>query len=350
MSRSSTPKLSVCTIVRNEEEALPLFLKSLEPYDIELCIVDTGSTDKTVEIAQAAGARVECIEWKNDFAAARNHCLAMATGEWILVLDADEYIMVESFTAHLEDFMAVHANEVGSVRIVNRNSESSPQCMADRFFPRHLGLQFEGRCGDRLNCSSSIPTGIEVTHNLDLQRIQNNRATLEAIVAEEPENPAYQYALGCNYCGSQEFDAALDCFSVALEHVEPEAAYLPHLSELACECLRHLGRSEEGLGLLRTLSPAWPNRADTRFLEGCLALDVGELELAEGRLQQCLELPVDIQVGRPSTAMARKWGPAYHLGVLRECLGMTEDAREYYEKALELCPEHVPSREALARL
>jgi glycosyltransferase involved in cell wall biosynthesis len=83
-------RLSLCMIVKNEEEMLPDCLRSVQGVIDELIIVDTGSTDNTVAIAEAAGAKVVHFEWCDDFAAARNVSLQQATGDFVLVLDADE--------------------------------------------------------------------------------------------------------------------------------------------------------------------------------------------------------------------------------------------------------------------
>jgi glycosyltransferase involved in cell wall biosynthesis len=84
--------LSVCMIAKNEEENLLRCLMSLKPIADEIIIVDTGSTDKTKEIARALGAKVFDFKWTNDFSEARNVSLSKASGQWILVHDADEVI------------------------------------------------------------------------------------------------------------------------------------------------------------------------------------------------------------------------------------------------------------------
>ena len=84
------PRLSVCMIVKNEERFLGQCLASVKDIADELIVIDTGSTDRTVEIAREHGAQVGNFEWCNDFAAARNASIAPATGDWILFLDADE--------------------------------------------------------------------------------------------------------------------------------------------------------------------------------------------------------------------------------------------------------------------
>jgi tetratricopeptide (TPR) repeat protein len=90
------PSISACLIVRDEEENLPLCLEALEPWVDQICVLDTGSTDRTVEIARERGATVGSFEWCDDFAAARNACLALAGEEWILSIDADELVDPES--------------------------------------------------------------------------------------------------------------------------------------------------------------------------------------------------------------------------------------------------------------
>lgn len=83
-------------IVKDEEQYLPDCLANAKPFVDEIIIVDTGSTDRTVEIANAFGARLFHEKWRNDFAAARNASLRYATGDWILVLDADERLPTDS--------------------------------------------------------------------------------------------------------------------------------------------------------------------------------------------------------------------------------------------------------------
>ncbi len=83
-------RLSLCLIAKNEEQLLPGCLESVKGIADELIVVDTGSTDRTVDLARAAGARVISHPWADDFAAPRNAALKAATGDWVLHLDADE--------------------------------------------------------------------------------------------------------------------------------------------------------------------------------------------------------------------------------------------------------------------
>jgi GT2 family glycosyltransferase/tetratricopeptide (TPR) repeat protein len=100
---SGAPFLSVCLIVKDEEEMLPDCLGSVAEVADEIVVYDTGSTDRTVEIARAAGAVVIEGYWDESFARARNAALAHATGEWVLSIDADEMLFTDprSLKAHL---------------------------------------------------------------------------------------------------------------------------------------------------------------------------------------------------------------------------------------------------------
>ena len=84
--------VSVCLIVKNEEEHLARCLASVKPIVNEMIVIDTGSTDRTRDIALAFGAKVFDFEWRNDFSAARNYSISKASGSWILIIDADEVI------------------------------------------------------------------------------------------------------------------------------------------------------------------------------------------------------------------------------------------------------------------
>lgn len=89
------PSISLCMIVKDEEQYLPACIASVKELVDEIIIVDTGSTDRTKEVAQQAGAKVFDLPWQDDFAAARNFSLSKATKDWILVLDADEAIAAQ---------------------------------------------------------------------------------------------------------------------------------------------------------------------------------------------------------------------------------------------------------------
>lgn len=112
-----TMKLSVAMIVRNEAAMLPACLAALGPC--ELVVVDTGSTDTTRAIAEGAGARIFDFAWCDDFSKARNFALQQCTGDWVLVLDADERVS-KALWAELEAL----PQSAGAATVVMRNVQA----------------------------------------------------------------------------------------------------------------------------------------------------------------------------------------------------------------------------------
>jgi len=89
---SGEVRLSQCMIVKNEEKHIEKALEWAKPIAYEQIVVDTGSTDKTVEIAESMGAKIYHFKWIDDFSAAKNFAIEQATGNWIAFLDADEHM------------------------------------------------------------------------------------------------------------------------------------------------------------------------------------------------------------------------------------------------------------------
>lgn len=137
------PRLSVCMIVKNEERFLGQCLASVKDIADELIVMDTGSTDRTVEIAREHGAHVGHFEWCNDFAAARNASISPATGDWILFLDADE----ELSPAEKQNLPAlVNSDNVALIRLplINTHQGQVSKSILPRLFRNIPAIQFQG--------------------------------------------------------------------------------------------------------------------------------------------------------------------------------------------------------------
>ncbi len=145
------PKLTLSMIVKNEEKFLHGCLESVKNVADEIIIVDTGSTDNTIKIAEQYGAKVLHFNWIDDFSAARNYSLKHSTGDWILYLDADERLTESS----IEEVQ----------QIINSNENLAVQCLVDcidnhnnkasvikytRLFKNHPDLKFSGRVHEQI--------------------------------------------------------------------------------------------------------------------------------------------------------------------------------------------------------
>ena len=145
----TTPRLSVCLITKNEEKFLAQCLKSVRSLAAQIVVVDTGSTDRTVEIAKEFSAEVFAFAWCDDFAAARNAAIEHATGDWILILDADEEVTAAQH-ARLEADMK-QAGVIGHrLPLVNFGQENEGRSFIPRLFRNAPGVFFLGRIHEQV--------------------------------------------------------------------------------------------------------------------------------------------------------------------------------------------------------
>ena len=134
-------RLSFCMIVKNEAENLPRCLASVKDVADELIVLDTGSTDRTIAIAQSFGAQVHSFLWTNDFSAARNQALQYVTGDWVLVLDADEVLIAEVMPSLWQAMQRENAIVINLIRH-EIGAAQSPYSLVSRLFRRHPALRF----------------------------------------------------------------------------------------------------------------------------------------------------------------------------------------------------------------
>jgi tetratricopeptide (TPR) repeat protein len=258
--------ISLCVIVKNEEEFIGACLDSARPFVDELVVVDTGSTDKTVEIAREHGARVEFFEWCDDFAAARNYAIEHATSDWILMLDADEQLEPESgpllrpYADQLPSGALAYAVLIENKRRTGGAAEDLVRHTVTRFFPRRASLRYVGAIHEDLVDSSEckltevLTAGqVRVAHygydpELYAQRGKDARNTrlLEIVHAREPENERVLFYLGQqSFVGRRYADAArwLERF-VESAHSTP-GFWLPEAYQMWVEALVNLSDDNE---------------------------------------------------------------------------------------------------------
>ncbi len=147
-------RVSLTMIVRNEEVNLPSCLASVDGLFHEIIVVDTGSVDRTKEIAERFGARVIEYDWSDDFSAARNAALDHANGEYVFWLDADEMIDEENRTR-----LSILLNQLGNddaIYMMRQQSRQGPGAISDgvvdqvRLFPNRKQARWSGRLHEQI--------------------------------------------------------------------------------------------------------------------------------------------------------------------------------------------------------
>lgn len=218
-------KISACYIAKNEAANLPRSINSLKAQVDEIVVVDTGSEDSTVTAAKSLGARVYHYSWQDDFAAARNFALAKTTGDWLILLDADEYFTSET-AANLRQVLE-NAGDAEGLLIQMVNFDVDKQAVQDYFYqlravPRVSGLAYCGIVHEELRLHGEplkklkrvAPELLEIYHSgyrAELSKVKARRnleLLQQALAAGQSEKALARYLCEC-YAGLEDMEKAL---------------------------------------------------------------------------------------------------------------------------------------------
>jgi tetratricopeptide (TPR) repeat protein len=290
----AAPLLSVCMIVKNEEANLARALASAAGLDAELVVVDTGSTDGTVEVALRAGARVLHFPWIDDFSAARNFAFAAARGRWLLVLDADEELSAE-LRARVSGVLEQSA--AGAIRVpvsnVDERGGLRMRAPSVRIVRGGRGYAYEGRVHEQIETSLTRAGGAIEDAELPLvhhgytpaedarkQRPERNMRLLVAAQEAAPSDPRHWHYLGLQHAIAGDHEAAALWFERMLaEHPEHE------LAGWSASQLASIRLSERALGA------AWEaarRGGEARLGRVPSLLSLGEITLRDGDARAAL--------------------------------------------------------------
>jgi glycosyltransferase involved in cell wall biosynthesis len=238
------PSISLAMIVKNEEQNLAACLESYRDIVDEMIVVDTGSTDRTVEIAKSFGARVEFFPWNDDFAAARNESLKFASCDWILRTDADETIeepekvkLLHAVSAGQADVYTCHT--VSRVEGIEKDGENV------RLIRNHVGIQYEfplhenvDACAIRLGLTRAR-TNIFFTHSgydkhADFEaKITRNVKILEKALLSDPDNYFIRLIYGTALMKNDKI-AGLREYEKAVQNLPDDVPIMEYLGEAYC--------------------------------------------------------------------------------------------------------------------
>ncbi|NIA16702.1 MAG: tetratricopeptide repeat protein [Nitrospiraceae bacterium] len=346
--------ISVAMIVRDEAGQIAQCLDALAGLADEVCVVDTGSTDDTIAIVRRHGAKVDFFPWCGDFSAARNISLDGCTGDWILVLDADERIAPK-------DRAEICALARGPLdrcyRFTTRNytntdavSEFHPCAPSDphargfagwypsvkvRMFPRGAGARFEGRVHEVVNRSLEaagvrvVPCSVPIHHYPYLKSADRVLAKQQMYlelglkkVAEHPDDANAHAELGNQYADLGDYASAAAAYREALRRDPSNAVVAKDLGGVLY-LLDRRAEAEQALGIALRLDPS--------LVEGWRNL--GVIHVAQERWAEavaCFERALAIDPASPD-------GYRY-LAVALQGAGRLTDAADAAAKALAAQP------------
>jgi len=345
--------ISLCMIVRNEAENLSRCLESVRSLTDELVVLDTGSTDDTVAIAQSYGATVAHFPWNDNFADARNEALRHVTGDWVLVLDADETLAEEAVPLIQQ---AIAQKDVLVINLLRHEigAAQSPYSLVSRLFRRHPDLRFNRPYHALIDDSvldlmqrepqwkvvdlprvAILHKGYEAGAIAQHNKADRARAAMERYLAEHPDD-VYGYSkLGALYVQEGEVEKGIQLLKQGLHLQERQATPNPML---AYELHYHLGiartrqqnpdlaLSHYRVALKQSVGDRLKVGAYTNL--GSLLKQANQLEEARQCFQHCVDCAPDFALGH------------FNLGTTLRTMGKPKEAIAHYHRAIELEPDH----------
>lgn len=286
---------SGCLIVRNNEATIEACLGSLRPWVDEIVVVDTGSTDRTPEIAAGLGARVFHWQWRDDFAAARNESLRHALGEWIFWMDSDDELPPESGRRIRELIESEPAENlfgfVGQVHCPGITQRELTVVDHIKLFRNLPGIEFEFRIHEQVIPSIRrlggeiawsdiyvVHSGSDQTPRGRLGKWERDLRILHLEVADRPDHPFVLFNLGMTYADTGQFDRACQYLRRCLEVSAFQESHVRKAYALYVNALQQLGRFEEANELLSRGLSFYPGDKELLFRRGMLSHSQGELE------------------------------------------------------------------------
>jgi tetratricopeptide (TPR) repeat protein len=366
-----TPRLSVCLIVKDEEKFLGQCLASVRGLADQIVVIDTGSTDRTVAIAKEHGAEVHAFAWRDDFSAARNAALEHATGDWVLILDADEELPSESHAA-LRKLLAVPPVMAWRLPIIDVGRENEGCCYVPRLFRNAPALFYIGRVHEQVYTSIEVRReewGLDnrlgdatLRHHgylpevvKDRNKIARNLRLLEKAIVELPDEPNLLMNYGLELVRSGQQETGMDQYRRAFELMSAQAPSLviPETREMLltqlCTQLIALRRFDEIIRVLASpLAQSGGLTASLHFALGLAHLELKRSCEAADQMRQCLAKRDQPSLA-PLNPEIHKAGPRHCLALCLAQLGQTDPAAEEFRLAIKDDPQSRPARFDYAR-
>lgn len=377
MARST---LSLCLIARDEEDFLPGCLASVKGVVDQLVVVDTGSQDDTIALATAAGAQVVHSPWQDDFALARNAALAAATGDYVLILDADERLgpgaaealrqAVDSGVVDCGMLPLHNASRLDAslVEVASGAARIGEPVLLPRLLRRSPGLRYEGAVHESVagwltaEPRQVVRIGAPLVHygyvpeiSLARDKDRRNLALLEKRCAASPHDAVARGYLARELLRAGQEERALDeghigwvALGEALAGDGPRPAFVSLASLLAHTHIRRreLDSATAVLGQAELWGARHPNLdllqgwvAESRAT-GDTAADRARLESARCSYDACLAASGQVYAEEPMPG-ATGFTARTRLGTVLLRLGEADGALAEFEQALAEEPGHL---------
>lgn len=342
------PKISLVMIVKNEEANLQRCLESVQTIVDEIVIVDTGSEDRTKEIAKGFNANIYDFEWCNDFSAARNYALSKAKGEWRLVLDADEYVLSGTKESLLNSLKLKTVGQILRIDAFKDNSNKEEEIGYSRSYISRVmpkGINYVGEIHEQVNSDlPRVKIELEIGHDgyLHEDKSERNLAILYNVVKEKPQDSYMIYQLAHTLFVAGKNNEAISWYEKYYEISKRDEGYRCSAIVDYLYTMIRTGKLEKGIALIEKEKNHYYDSPDFNFVCATFYRElvlsniekyINYLPLIERYYINCLEVgettKYDSIVGTGSYAAA------YNLGVWYEVSKQFDKAKICYEMAME---------------
>lgn len=349
-------QISFCAIVKNEEKSLPQCLKTVRDVVDEMIVLDTGSRDKTVEIAVEMGAKVYHFDWCDDFATARNEVLKYAKNDWILVLDADERLTPDVIP-QIKDAIANPQTLVVNLVRYEVGAAQSPYSLVSRLFRNHPDIKFSRPYHATIDDSAIalmerethwqiasispiaiLHYGYQPGEIAGKDKLNRAKKAMEGFLAANPQDAYVCSKLGALYIQENRIDEGFKLLQQGLKCCRDEPLLQFELHYHLANAYTRKGDANQAAmqyqaALKQPILPKLKLGAYNNL--GSLLQNVGEFNLSERMYREALKID-------PNFAIAY-----YNLGAIAKSRNQYEDAIASYQKALELDPNYAPAHQNL---
>ncbi len=334
--------VSVCIIAKNEEKNIEKCLRAIHKHPFEIVVVDTGSTDRTKEIAARYADKLLDFTWVEDFSAARNFSIKEASNDWILVIDCDEFIEKLNFQ-EMQKLMQQYPYAIGQLTRDNicydqNHNVLHSSDLVERLFNRKY-YHYEGTIHEQVvridktqAYGFTFPllishTGYYGTEEEILAKSERNIRMLKAALEKDPTDPYLFYQLGESYMLRNDYENAFQYFDQGFYlDVDETLEYVQRMIVSYGYSMIYTGRIEKAL-TLANVCDAFGNNADFFFM-------LGNVYLKARLNNQALEAFVNATKQKRHFDEGTNSYRAFHnIGCIYEAYKHYDEARKYYQKA-----------------
>jgi len=356
-------------IVKNEEKYISNCLKSIKDVVDEIIIVDTGSTDQTIEICKKFTNNILKFPWNNSFADARNFGLKEAKGDWILWLDADEEIDLEDGEKLKGLLNRFKDEKLISIHLINyigkeKNANKTFHMAHTRLFKNHMGFNFKYNIHETLNVDEilgdikeikMIPVKIYHYGYLDSEVSNKNKHLrnlnlLEKELKKENHSPWIEYHIASEYYRLGNYIESFEYINYSIKGFIYHQKMPPSLLyKLKYSILLSLGSIEGAWPSINSAIKLYPDYVDLYFFKGVILFHKKQYEEALSVFEQCLEMG-EGNLKHLTLKGVGGYLAQFYKGLCFEKKGDLENAKTAYNLVLSLAPDYKPALESLEKI